>query len=77
MKAAVSILLRVKILKVPIEQPIGVFHLQSKNGTFKKGFTFLQNTDVTDEMHATCLCTYPDKQHYMHINYMLIMVHSV
>jgi hypothetical protein len=28
-------------------------------------------------MHATCCCMYLDKDHYMHKNHKLIMVHSV
>ena len=42
----------------------------------RDGFTFLTNTDVTAEMRATCLRTCPDPEHYMHINYKLIMAHS-
>lgn len=70
--ASISILLRADLLQVPNHEPVGVFRLRNK-----PGYTFLQNNDVTDEMRATCLRTYPDKKHYMNINYKLIMAHSV
>ena len=71
--ASISILFRAEMLRVKPHHPVGVFRLKKK-GT---GYTFLQNNDVTAEMRATCLRTYPDKKHFMHKNYKLIMAHSV
>ena len=76
-KAAISILYRAQLLQVPLHEPIGMFHQQDRKACFKTGYTYLLNTDVTNEMHATCCHTYPDKDHYMNKNHKLIMVHSV
>ena len=76
-KAAISILYRAQLLQVPLHELIGMFHQQDRKACFKTGYTYLLNTDVTNEMHATCCCTYPDKDHYMNKNHKLIMVHSV
>ena len=76
-KAAVSILYRAQLLQVPLHKPIGMFCQQDRKACFKTGYTYLLNTDVTNEMHATCCCTYPDKDHYMNKNHKLIMAHSV
>lgn len=61
------------MLKVPINEPIGAFRLRGTS----TGYTFLTNDDVTQELRATCLRTYLDKNHYMHKNHKCIMAHSV
>ena len=71
--ASISIIFRARLLKVPTKEPVGVFR-PKKN---RDGYTFLQNNDVTDEMRATCLRTYPHKKHAYNINHRLIMAHSV
>ena len=76
-KAAISILYRAQLLQVPLHEPIGMFCQQDRKVCFKTGYTYLLNTDVTNEMPTTCCCTYPDKDHYMNKNHKLIMVHSV
>ena len=76
-KAAISILYRAQLLQVPHHELISMFHQQDRKSCFKSGYTYLLNTDVTNEMHATCCHTYPDKDHYMHKNHKLIMAHSV
>ena len=76
-KVTISILYRAQLLQVPHHEPISVFHQQDRKSHFKSGYTFLMSTDVTNEMHATCLHTYLNKDHYMHKNYKLIMAHSV
>jgi len=72
-RASTSILFRATLLRAPAHEPIGVFRLKRR----RSGYTFLQNNDVTDEMRATCLRTYPDKTHHYNQNYKLIMAHSV
>jgi hypothetical protein len=75
--ASVSILLRANMLKVPIAEPVGAFRLKSRSATNNSGFTFLTNSDVTDELRLTCLRTYRDPNHYLHKNHKRIMAHSV
>jgi hypothetical protein len=71
--ASTAILLRAQLLGVPANKPVGVFRLKKATS----GFTYITNSDVTDELRATCLRTYPDKSHYMNIHHKCIMAHSV
>ena len=72
--ASISILVRANYLNVPATEPVGVFRPHKETPT---GFTYLTNSDVTDELRSTCLRTYPDKNHYLHKNHKQIMAHSV
>ena len=71
--AGLAAILRANLLRVPANEPIGVFRLQGET----TGYTFLTNDDVTQELRATCLRTYPDKNHYMNKNHKCVMAHSV
>jgi hypothetical protein len=71
--ASAIIILRANMLKVPSNHPIGAFRLKSK----ESGHVFISNTDVTDELRETCKKTYPDPEHYMHLNHSRIMAHSI
>jgi hypothetical protein len=71
--ASIAIFFRANLLQVPTDQPIGVFRKLNE----RTGFRFLSNNDVTDELRATCLRTYPDPDHYMHKHIKCIMAHSV
>jgi hypothetical protein len=71
--ASLAAILRANILQVPADKPVGVFRLQG----IDKGYVYLTNTDVTQELRATCLRTYPDKNHYMNKKCQCIMAHSV
>ena len=74
--AATSILLRAAALAVPAKAPIGVF-FNPRARKPKSGVVLLQSSDVIKVMRSVCLETYPDPQHYYHINYKCIDGHAV
>ena len=74
-EAAISILARAVALKVPAQDPIGVF-FNPRSRKAKNQVVLLQSSDVVKVMRSVCLETYPDPKHYYHIHHMSIDAHS-
>jgi hypothetical protein len=69
--AGVSILHRAHILRVPLDEPLGVFSLPQS-----KSFSFITAKTVTDVMHHACIVAYPDPQHQLRRNIKSLVAHS-
>jgi hypothetical protein len=69
--ASVSILRRAQLLKVPPEEPLGVF-----TSSISIPFTFITATTVTQVMHHACIIAYPDPDHYLRRNIKCLVAHS-
>ena len=74
--AATSILLRAAALAVQPSDTIGVYY-NPRARKAKSGVVLLQSSDVIEVMRSVCLETYPDPQHYYHINYKCIDGHAL
>ena len=61
-KAAISILYRAQLLQVPHHELISMFHQQDRKLHFKSGYTYLLNTDVTNEMCDNLLSNLPGQR---------------
>lgn len=71
LRAAISIICRAQVLKVPKSEPLGVYR------TNKQGkYTFLKSAHVIAVMRKVCLNTYTDPMHFMRINFKRIVAHS-
>ena len=70
--AAISIIARAHLLKVPAHEPIGVI----RDPTTKKGYTYLRSCQIIKVMRKACVWAYPDENHYMRINVDRIDSHS-
>ena len=69
--AAVSIIHRTQVLKVPTNNPIGVW---SNDGG--SSHRFLKDTEVKKVLHLACELAYPDPNHYMRLHKAQIVPHS-
>jgi hypothetical protein len=69
--AAVSLLQRADLLKVPSLEPIGVYR-----NTSKTPYSFLRDSHIRDALRAMCVRTYPDPQHYLRLNITRLVPHS-
>ena len=69
--AAVSILRRADILKVPANEPLGVYAME---GT--KSFLFLRDYHITPILRAMCRLAYPDETHYLRVHIDRLVPHS-
>jgi hypothetical protein len=69
--AAISILHRATLLKLPEWDPVGIYG----NLTTSKIY-FLRDSHVRDELRAMCVRTYPDPTHYLRIHIKRIVPHS-
>lgn len=67
--AAISVLSRAHILRVPDDCPVGVF---------RKGdsFTYIQSVDVIKVMRQAVVDAYPNPKHYLRIHITAIVSHS-
>jgi hypothetical protein len=69
--AAVSILRRAKIMKVPINEPLGTY--QKRGDTT---FGFLRDYHITPILRNMCVRAYPDKNHYLRVHILRLVPHS-
>ena len=69
--AAVSILRRATRLKVPANEPIGVY---SVAGT--ESFLFLRDYHITPILRSMCRLAYPDEKHYLRVHIDRLVPHS-
>ena len=72
--AALSIVLRALLLKIPTDSPLAQFVQDS--GIYRDRTILLSANDVRNVMRNICKLTYPDPNHFMHKNYMQIDCHS-
>lgn len=70
--AAVNIIYRAQLLKVPPNEPIGVW--KSPNG---KPYRFLRDSKITEVMRAACVMAYPDPNHFYRRNIKSLVTHCV
>jgi hypothetical protein len=69
--AAVSILRRADMLKVPLVEPMGVY---SQSGIHL--FLFLRDYHITPILRAMCRLAYPDETHYLRVHIDRLVPHS-
>jgi hypothetical protein len=69
--AAVSIIRRVQILKVPVHKPIGVYATDSKGD-----YRFLRDYHITPVLRRMCINAYPNPQHYLRLHIHRLVPHS-
>jgi hypothetical protein len=69
--AAVSILRRADMLRVPVDEPIGVYATPDTT-TFK----FLRDYHITPVLRQMCRLAYPDPAHYLRIHIDRLVPHS-
>jgi hypothetical protein len=68
--AAVSIIHRADILRVPSSMPIGIY---SKTSSV---YHFLRDYHIRDVMRGMCILAYPDPAHYLRIHLNRLVPHS-
>jgi hypothetical protein len=68
--AAVSLYHRADLLKVPSNEPIGVFSLDSLS------YRFLRDYHIKDHMRQMCVNAYEDPKHYLRIHIGRLVPHS-
>jgi hypothetical protein len=69
--AAVSIVRRAILLRVPKLEPVGVY-MPSWLPTYK----FLRDYHITPILRAMCILAYPDESHYLRIHIARLVPHS-
>lgn len=62
-KAAINILFRAAVLKVPLLDPICAY-----KSSDTPGYRFLRDTDITKIMQQACIDTYPNPDHFLRKN---------
>jgi hypothetical protein len=67
--ASISILHRAALLRVPRNEPVGVY-----GG--KLGYYFLRDSHVRDILRIICIRTYPDPAHYLRLHIKRLVPHS-
>lgn len=70
-KAALSIIRRARLLRVPQAYPLGVFRTADSST-----YSFLSAREITFVMRAACTQAYPDPMHHMRLNIHRIVSHS-
>jgi hypothetical protein len=68
--AAVSILHRADILRVPSSMPVGIYSKDSS------AYTFLRDYHIKKVMRSMCVLAYPDPAHYLRIHLKRLVPHS-
>jgi hypothetical protein len=69
--AGVSILRRAHLLRVPLDEPLGVYA-----SPLSSSFSFITAKTVTEVMHHACVVAYPDPQHQLRRNIKSLVAHS-
>jgi hypothetical protein len=69
--AAVSILKRADILKVPINEPMGVYM-----PPWSQSPKYLRDYHITPILRAMCVLAYPDPSHYLRVHISRLVPHS-
>jgi hypothetical protein len=69
--AAVSLVHRANILRLPDDEPIGVYGTASTRTYF-----FLRDSHIRTALREMCVQTYPDPTHYLRINITRLVPHS-
>lgn len=69
--AAVKILYRAHLLKIPRFDPICAYRPKGH-----AAYLFLRDTDVTDTMRKICIAAYPDPNHFLRLHIKRIASHS-
>jgi hypothetical protein len=70
-EAALSIIRRARILRVPPREPIGVYRT-----TTAGAYTFLRSNEIIAMVRKICIATYPDPTHFLRINIKCLVAHS-
>jgi hypothetical protein len=68
--AIVSIFRRAQYLRVPMNEPLGVFRAQSSS------YQFIKDTTVCKVMRHACCLAYPDPAHQLRVNIRRLVAHS-
>ncbi len=69
--AAVSILRRADMLKVPMQEPLGVYSHPGEHS-----FLFLRDYHITPILRMMCRLAYPDENHYLRVHIDRLVPHS-
>jgi hypothetical protein len=69
--AAISILRRADLLKVPKDEPMGVY-----SPPWSPTFHFLRDYHITPVLRAMCVLAYPEPNHYLRVNITRLVSHS-
>jgi hypothetical protein len=68
--AAVSIIHRADILRVPLSMPLGIYSRDSTT------YIFLRDYHIRDVMRGMCILAYPDPSHYLRVHIKRLVPHS-
>ena len=70
-EAALAILRRALVLKVPAKEPLGVYRKGSRGR-----YTYLRSSEIIDVVREACRRAYPDPRHFLRVNIDRLVAHS-
>jgi hypothetical protein len=69
--AAIAIIRRAMLLKVPPHEPVGVYRI-----TTDGRYTFLRSSEIISVVREVCIATYPDESHFLRVHIKSLVAHS-